>query len=89
MGATNGNYKWEIPNACALGGAVQKPAGVTNVKSKALGSISTPHLNKNFEFWWSWKIDVDDKWANYFPAMGMLAKMESSLKLWLNRLIRE
>lgn len=79
MGATNGNYQVEIPNACALGGAFKASWSYECEKQGTWLDFNT-YLNKNFDFGEVEKIDVDDKWANYFPAMGMLAKMESSLK---------
>lgn len=79
FGATGGNYQIEIPNACALGGAYKaswsdhcEQVGKTVDFNEYLRLFST---FDNLE-----KLNVSDHWSDYFPAMGMLAKMESELK---------
>lgn len=80
MGATNGNYQVEIPNACALGGAYKASWSYECEKEKTWIDFNE-YLNSHSEFDDVEKINVDDSWTDYFPAMGMLANMESSLKL--------
>lgn len=78
LGATEGNYQVEIPNACALGGAYKASWSRTCEEEGKIGF--NDYLEKNFDFDEVQQFDVDDKWANYFPAMGLLAKMEETLK---------
>lgn len=79
MGATDGNYQVEIPNACALGGAFKASWSYECEKQDTWVDFNE-YLNSHSEFDDVEKIDLKDKWTDYFPAMGMLAKMESSLK---------
>lgn len=79
LGATDGNYQVEIPNACALGGAYKASWSFT---CEQLGKWVdfNDYLEENFDFKDVEKLEVDDEWANYFPAMGLLASMEQKLK---------
>lgn len=79
MGATDGNYQVEIPNACALGGAFKASWSYECEKQNTWIDFNE-YLNSHSKFDDVDKIDVEDKWTDYFPAMGMLAKMESTLK---------
>lgn len=78
MGATSGNYQVEIPNACALGGAFKASWSFECEKQNTWIDYNQ-YLNSHSDFNDVEKIKVDDKWTDYFPAMGMLATMESSL----------
>lgn len=77
MGATHGNFQVEIPNACALGGAFKASWSYTcEQQGKWLdfnGYLNDHSFDDIDEF------GVRDRWANYFPAMGLLSKMESML----------
>lgn len=79
FGATKGNYQIEIPNACALGGAYKAS---WSYYCEEKGSLED--YNKYLRLYSAFdnleKLPVTDNWADYFPAMGMLAKMESELK---------
>lgn len=79
FGATNGNYRVEIPNACAVGGAYKASWSFT---CEQLGKWVdfNEYLKENYDFKDVEKFGVVDEWANYFPAMGLLASMEQSLK---------
>lgn len=79
FGATNGNYQIEIPNACALGGAYKASWSFHCEEKDALVNYNE-YLRHFSAFDNLEKLDVADHWADYFPAMGMLAKMESELK---------
>lgn len=79
MGATDGNFQVEIPNACALGGAYK--ASWSHVCEQRKEWINfNDYLENNFDFNEVKQIDVHDEWADYFPAMGLLATMEANLK---------
>lgn len=79
MGATDGNYQVEIPNACALGGAY-KATWSFNCEKEGKFLDYNEFLNKNFDFSEVESFDVHNEWEKYFPAMGLLAKMEEGLK---------
>ncbi|KAF3993522.1 hypothetical protein FT663_01857 [Candidozyma haemuli var. vulneris] len=79
MGATAGNFQVEIPNACALGGAYKASWSYACEQSKKWIDYNE-YLSKNFNFNEVDNLDVKSQWENYFPAMGLLAKMEQSLK---------
>lgn len=79
MGATGGNYQVEIPNACALGGAYKATWSFHCEQEKKFLDYNE-FLNKNFDFLEVESFDVHKEWENYFPAMGLLAKMESTLR---------
>ena len=79
FGPTNGNYKVEIPNACALGGAYKASWSYKcELENKMIGYDE--YIGKLFDTndeLESFK--VDDKWEEYFTGVGMLAKMEETL----------
>lgn len=79
MGATEGNYQVEIPNACAIGGAFKASWSFTCEQQRKFLDFNE-YLNKNFDFDGLDQFEVEDEWANYFPALGLLSKLESSLK---------
>lgn len=79
LGATDGNYQVEIPNACALGGAFKASWSFTCEQRKDWIDYNK-YLQENFDFKEVEQFDVHDEWANYFPAMGLLSKMEQNLK---------
>lgn len=79
LGATDGNYQVEIPNACALGGAYKASWSYRCEQEKKWLEYNE-YLKENFDFAELEKFDVEDRWANYFPAIGLLADMEASLK---------
>lgn len=79
MGATDGNYQVEIPNACALGGAF-KASWSYECETLSKWIDFNSYLNANFDFGDVEKFDVQDHWADYFPAIGLLSKMEAELK---------
>lgn len=79
LGPTDGNYKVEIPNACALGGAY-KASWSHFCESEDKWINYDDYINKYFDFKELDAIDVKDHWQDYFNGMGMLAKMEQELK---------
>lgn len=79
FGATEGNYQVEIPNACALGGAY-KASWSHSCEKRGQWIDFNEYLQEDFDFGEVDKFQVDDEWANYFPAMGLLASMEQQLK---------
>lgn len=78
MGATEGNYQVEIPNACALGGAFKASWSYECEQSKTAINFNE-YLNEKFDFNDIESLQVEDKWTNYFPALGLLAELEASL----------
>ncbi|OBA23426.1 actin-like ATPase domain-containing protein [Metschnikowia bicuspidata var. bicuspidata NRRL YB-4993] len=78
MGATEGNYQVEIPNACALGGAY-KASWSYECESMDKWIHYNDYLNQNYNFDEVDHFDVTDKWANYIPAIGLLSKLENAL----------
>lgn len=79
LGSTNGNYKVEIPNACALGGAY-KASWSFLCEQKMKWVPFEDYINKHFNYNDLESIKVEDHWKDYFTGIGMLAKMEESLK---------
>lgn len=79
FGATGSNYQIEIPNACALGGAY-KASWSDHCETLGASVDFNEYLRLFSAFDNLEKLDVKDHWSDYFPAMGMLAKMESELK---------
>lgn len=79
LGPTDGNYKVEIPNACALGGAY-KASWSYFCESETKWINYDAYINKYFNFKELDTIKVKDHWEDYFTGMGMLAKMEQELK---------
>lgn len=79
LGSTSGNYRVEIPNACALGGAY-KASWSFMCEQKAQWIPFEEYINKHFNFNDLESIKVEDHWKDYFTGVGMLAKMEESLK---------
>lgn len=79
MGATEGNFQVEIPNACALGGAY-KASWSYACEQKGSWLDYNEYIKRNFDFKEVDSLKVESKWENYFPAMGLLAKMEERLK---------
>lgn len=78
FGATGGNYQIEIPNACALGGAYKASWSDHCEQEESLVDFNE-YLRLFSAFDNLEKLNVNDHWSDYFPAMGMLAKMESEL----------
>ena len=78
MGATEGNYQVEIPNACALGGAY-KASWSLECESRQNWVHFNDYLNEKYDFDDVDEFKVDDKWLNYIPAIGLLSKLESNL----------
>lgn len=79
FGATDGNYQVEIPNACALGGAFKASWSFT-CEARGEWLDYNKYLEDNFDFGEVDKFIVHDEWANYFPAIGLLAHLEANLK---------
>lgn len=79
FGATNGNYQIEIPNACALGGAYKASWSFHCEEQDSFVNYNE-YLRHFSAFDNLEKLEVSDHWADYFPAMGVLAKMEADLK---------
>ena len=79
LGAHNKNYKVEIPNACALGGAY-KASWSYHCESKSQLVDFNSYLNKKFNFEDLDHIEVEDHWEDYFVGSALLAKMEDDLK---------
>ncbi|RCK56423.1 Xylulose kinase [Candida viswanathii] len=79
FGPVNGNYKVEIPNACALGGAYKASWSYACEQKGKMISYGE-YINKLFDT--NDELDqfkVDDRWVEYFEGVGMLAKMEETL----------
>nr|ANG59284.1 D-xylulokinase [Spathaspora gorwiae] len=79
LGPVNGNYKVEIPNACALGGAY-KASWSHLCEEKGEWIDYDKYINKLFEV--NNELDsfeCEDKWVEYFDGVGLLAKMEETL----------
>ncbi|KAG7661962.1 xkiA [[Candida] subhashii] len=79
LGPVNGNYKVEIPNACALGGAY-KASWSYLCEEKGEWINYDKYINQLFEL--NNELDtfeVEDKWVEYFDGVGLLAKMEENL----------
>lgn len=78
LGASDGNYKVEIPNACALGGAYKASWSYECEKAGQLIEYSD-YISTNFNDSDTEKFAVPDHWRDYFTGVGMLAKMEETL----------
>lgn len=78
FGATEGNYQIEIPNACALGGAY-KASWSYRCENENTPIDFNDYLRLSSAFDNLKTFSASNLWAEYFPAMGMLAKMESQL----------
>lgn len=78
LGATEGNYKVEIPNACALGGAY-KASWSFECERLQKWVPYEDYISSYFEFDELENIKVPDAWDKYFDGVGMLAKMEQKL----------
>lgn len=70
-----GSYKVDIPNACALGGAY-KASWSLKCENEGLISYHT-YVQGLFEL--MKKLDLEDKWEEYFDGLGMLSKIEVDL----------
>lgn len=79
LGATDGNYQVEIPNACAMGGAF-KASWSYACGQKGEWIDYNKYLLERFDDQDVDQFQVRDEWANYFPALGVLATMEQKLK---------
>lgn len=80
LGSTDGNYKVDIPNSCALGGAFKASWGFEcGVTRKTIDY--NDYISDRFEFSDLEAIDIEDRWGDYFDGVGMLAKMEQELRL--------
>lgn len=79
MGSTAGNFQVEIPNACALGGAY-KASWSKACEQQNEWLDYNEYIKKHYDFKEVNILDIKSKWENYFPAMGLLAKMELNLK---------
>lgn len=73
---TNGNFKVDIPNACALGGAYKASWSYTCEEKQELHPYEE-YISRLTDEYHSF--DVEDHWLDHFPALGMLSKMESEL----------
>ncbi|EGV65109.1 xylulokinase [Yamadazyma tenuis] len=79
LGANNKNYKVEIPNACALGGAFKASWSLFCENKSELVDFNE-YLNGKFNFNELEPFDVENSWEDYFTGAAMLAKMEDGLK---------
>ncbi|CAK9441417.1 uncharacterized protein LODBEIA_P52850 [Lodderomyces beijingensis] len=79
LGAVNGNYKVEIPNACALGGAYKASwSHECEQRGEFLGYDQ--YISRLFDTDSELENFSDrDLWLDYFDGVGMLAKMEENL----------
>lgn len=78
LGPTHGNFKVEIPNACALGGAY-KASWSYQCELENKWIDYNKYLSDRFDFNDVEKIDVVNYWENYFNGLGMLAKIEQTI----------
>lgn len=78
LGARGKNYKVEIPNACALGGAF-KACWSSYCEKKGSTVEFNIYLDEQFNFNELGHFEVEDSWENYFTGAAMLAKMEEKL----------
>ncbi|KAK6465412.1 D-xylulokinase [Scheffersomyces coipomensis] len=80
LGPVNGNYKVEIPNACALGGAY-KASWSHECELKGDWIDYNDYINRLFDVNQELEsFEVHDHWIDYFNGVGLLAKMEQTLK---------
>ena len=79
LGAVNGNFKVEIPNACALGGAYKASwSHECEVEDKMIPYDQ--YIAKLFKVSEELESFSDkDLWHEYFEGVGMLARMENDL----------
>lgn len=78
LAPVNGNFKVEIPNACALGGAFKASWSYTCEEDEVI--LYDDYLQQKFEKDELEKFEVEDQWLNYFTGCGMLSKLESQLE---------
>ncbi|KAI5954968.1 xkiA [Candida jiufengensis] len=79
LGPKNGNFKVEIPNACALGGAY-KASWSYECELQQKHIPYDEYLKKLFSVNQELEsFKVIDQWNEYFDGVGMLAKMEEAL----------
>jgi len=75
----NGNYKVEIPNACALGGAFK--ASWSHLCETRGFVRYDEYIQEMFDKKGELEeIKVEDQWVSHFNGCGMLSKMESELE---------
>lgn len=80
LGSIEGNYKVDIPNSCALGGAFKASWGFECGSTQKKIDYND-YISDRFEFSDLEAIDTEDRWGGYFDGIGMLAKMEQELRL--------
>ncbi|CUM62707.1 uncharacterized protein PRCAT00000263001 [Priceomyces carsonii] len=78
LGALNGNFKVEIPNACALGGAY-KASWSRKCENEGRWIKYEDYIENLFNYKDFDSFKVKDNWENYFDGVGLLAEMESKL----------
>lgn len=79
LAPVKGNYRVEIPNACALGGAY-KASWSHQCEQKQRWIDYDEYINQLFEVNSDLnKFECPDKWMDYLDGVGMLAKMEAEL----------
>ncbi|ODV78524.1 D-xylulokinase [Suhomyces tanzawaensis NRRL Y-17324] len=76
----NGNYRVEIPNACALGGAFKASwSYACEEKNEWIGYEK--YINQLFEVNDDLEpFEVENKWSDYLEGVALLARMEETLK---------
>lgn len=79
LGLTEGNYRVEIPNACALGGAFKASWGYA-CETKNDWIDYNEYISDQFDYKSLEEVDTTDRWEEYFQGIGMLAEMEKLLK---------
>lgn len=78
LGPTDGNFKVEIPNACALGGAY-KASWSFKCEKEDKWIEYNDYISGLFNFEDVDNFKTEENWENYFNGLGMLAKMEDHL----------
>ncbi|KAI3406621.2 xkiA [Candida oxycetoniae] len=79
LGAKNGNFKVEIPNACALGGAF-KASWSFECEQRGEFIGYNEYIKKLFDDGDELEdFTKENLWKEYFEGVGMLAKMEETL----------
>lgn len=79
MGPSDGNYRVEIPDACALGGAYKASWSYHCEKENRWIDYDV-YINEHFDFGDVESLKTEDNWIGYFEGIGMLSKMEQSLR---------
>ncbi|KAK6199373.1 D-xylulokinase [Scheffersomyces amazonensis] len=80
LGPINGNYKVEIPNACALGGAY-KASWSHQCELKGDWIDYNDYIKRLYDVNQELEsIKVEDHWIDYFDGVGLLASIEQTLK---------